>query len=140
MPHPIDYTCSYSTTATLAAATATDVDIPIDGATDWSIVVKNTGATNAVTALTIAISHATLFEAAASVGEGVPDERKPDHDCGQHNQLRDHVEEAVEAEYCKWKSHRGSQIVEHCSPSTGQSLPTLAGADHFGRELEENLA
>jgi len=72
MPHPIDYTVSFSTTATLAAATATDVDIPIDGATDWSIVVKNTGGTNAVTALTIAISHATLFEAPASITTGIP--------------------------------------------------------------------
>ena len=72
MTQPLDYTCAFSTTATLAAATATDVDIPIDGASDWSIVVKNTGATNAVTALTIAISHATLFEAAASITAGIP--------------------------------------------------------------------
>ena len=72
MTQPIDYTCAFSTTATLAAGVALDVDIPIDGATDWSIVVKNTGATNAVTALTIAISHAVLFEASASVTTGIP--------------------------------------------------------------------
>ena len=72
MTQPLDYPCAFSTTATLAAGAATEVDVPIDGAVDWSIVVKNTGATNAVTALTIAISHATLFEAAASITAGIP--------------------------------------------------------------------
>ena len=72
MTQPLDYTCAFSTTATLAAGAATEVDVPIDGAVDWSIVVKNTGSTNAVTALTIAISHATLFEAAASITTGIP--------------------------------------------------------------------
>lgn len=58
---------------TLAAGVATDIDIAINGATNWTLVLRNTGATNAVTALTIAVSPlGTLFEAAASVTTGIP--------------------------------------------------------------------
>lgn len=35
---------AYATTASLPAATATPIDIPINGATNWTIVVTNTGA------------------------------------------------------------------------------------------------
>lgn len=63
----------YLATATLPAGVATPVDIPINGACDWTLVVRNTGATNAVTALTIAVSPlGTLFEAAASITTGIP--------------------------------------------------------------------
>ncbi len=63
----------YLATATLSAGVATPVDIPINGAQNWTLVVRNTGATNAVTALTIAVSPlGTLFEAAASITTGIP--------------------------------------------------------------------
>ena len=63
----------YLATATLPAGVATPVDIPINGAQNWTVVVRNTGATNAVTALTIAVSPlGTLFEAAASITTGIP--------------------------------------------------------------------
>ena len=56
----------YLATATLPAGVATPVDIAINGAQNWTLVVRNTGATNAVTALTIAVSPlGTLFEAPA---------------------------------------------------------------------------
>lgn len=61
-----------STTATLNAGVATDVDIPLQGAVNWTIVVRNTGGANAVTAATIAVSPNTLFGAAASITSGIP--------------------------------------------------------------------
>lgn len=65
--------CNFSTSATLSAGVATTVDVPIDHARDWSIVVTNTGGTNAVTALTVAVSPlGTRFEAPASVSSGIP--------------------------------------------------------------------
>lgn len=64
---------SYSTTATLAAGVATAIDLPINGAANWTIVVRNTGATNAVTAATIAVSvDGTIFSAASSITTGIP--------------------------------------------------------------------
>lgn len=58
---------------TLPAATPVTVDVPINGARSWLCVVKNTGATNAVTALTVAASPlGSLFEAPASVTTGLP--------------------------------------------------------------------
>lgn len=63
----------YSTTATLAAGVATVFDIPINGCTNWTIIIRNTGATNAVTAATIAVSSlGTLFSAAADITTGIP--------------------------------------------------------------------
>ena len=63
----------YSVTTTLAAGVATVLDIPINGCTNWQIILRNTGATNAVTAATIAVSSlGTLFSAAASITTGIP--------------------------------------------------------------------
>lgn len=58
-------------TATLAAGVATTVDVPIGGASNWTIVLSNTGA-NPITAVTIAVSTNTTFEAAASITTGLP--------------------------------------------------------------------
>jgi hypothetical protein len=59
-------------TATLAAGVATEIDLNLNGSTNWTIVLRNTGA-NPVTALTIAVSPlGTLFEAAASITTGIP--------------------------------------------------------------------
>lgn len=66
LPQPV------TATATLAAATPTTIDLNLNGSTDWTIVLRNTGA-NPVTALTIAVSPlGTLFEAAASITTGIP--------------------------------------------------------------------
>jgi len=63
----------FATTAALVAATPLAIDIPINGCTNWTIIVRNTGATNAVTAATIAVSAlGTLFSAAASITTGIP--------------------------------------------------------------------
>lgn len=71
MPSPLLQT--YSTTSTLAAGVATTIDVPLNGSTNWTIALRNTGATNAVTALTIAVSPlGGIFEAAASVTSGIP--------------------------------------------------------------------
>ena len=73
MAQPLDFTCAYSTTATLAAGVAAEIDVPINGASDWTIVLRNTGGSNTVTALTIAVSPlGTLFGAAASITTGIP--------------------------------------------------------------------
>ena len=63
----------FSATATLGAGVATVFDIPINGCTNWQIILRNTGATNALTAATIAVSSlGTLFSAAASIATGIP--------------------------------------------------------------------
>ena len=63
----------FSATATLVAATPLAIDIPINGCSNWQIILRNTGATNAVTAATIATSSlGTLFSAAASITTGIP--------------------------------------------------------------------
>jgi len=63
----------YSVTTTLAAGVATVLDIPINGCTNWQIILRNTGATNAVTAATIAVSSlGTLYSAPASITTGIP--------------------------------------------------------------------
>jgi hypothetical protein len=63
----------YSVTTALAAGVATVFDIPINGCTNWQIILRNTGATNDVTAATIATSSlGTLFSAAASITTGIP--------------------------------------------------------------------
>jgi hypothetical protein len=56
----------------VAAGTPLTVDVPINGARNWVLVVKNVGA-NALTALTIAVSPlGELFEAATSVTTALP--------------------------------------------------------------------
>jgi hypothetical protein len=63
----------FSATRTLVAATPLAIDIPINGCTNWTVIVRNTGATNAVTAATIAVSAlGTLFSAAAAITTGIP--------------------------------------------------------------------
>ena len=54
MSNPSNYRCNFAKDYTLQAGVALDVDVPIDGAADWTIVLKNTGNTNAVTAGTVA--------------------------------------------------------------------------------------
>lgn len=73
MTAPSNYICNYTKAGiALAAGVATDVDIPIDGAADWQIVLKNTGSTNAVTALSVARIPLTLPGPAESVATGIP--------------------------------------------------------------------
>ena len=68
-----DFRCKFSQTGiALAAGVATDVDVPIDGAADWQIVLKNTGSTNAVTALSVTRIPLTLPGPAESVSTGIP--------------------------------------------------------------------
>lgn len=63
----------YAATKTLVAATPLAIDIPINGCTSWTIILRNTGVTNAVTAATIAVSSlGTLFSAAAAITTGIP--------------------------------------------------------------------
>ncbi len=58
---------------TLAAGVAQAIDLPIDGARDWSVVVANTGDTNSVTAATLARSPlGTLFGPATALPTGIP--------------------------------------------------------------------
>ena len=61
-------TCLYSlTSAVLAAATPRTFDIPINGATNWNIVLANTGA-NPITAITLASSpNGALFGLAVAI-------------------------------------------------------------------------
>lgn len=66
LPQPV------TATATLAAATPTTIDLNLNASTNWTIVLRNTGA-NPVTAVTIAVSPlGDLFEAAASITSGLP--------------------------------------------------------------------
>lgn len=66
LPQPV------TATATLAAATPTTIDLNLNASTNWTIVLRNTGA-NPVTAVTIAVSPlGDLFEAAASITTGLP--------------------------------------------------------------------
>lgn len=71
-PNPA-FLCRYAVDITLAAATPQTVDVPVNGAHCWLILVKNTGATNDVTAATIASSPlGVLFESAQSITSGIP--------------------------------------------------------------------
>lgn len=64
---------TYEYTGTLAAGVATDVDIDINCATNWVIVLRNTGLVNTITALTVARSPlGTYFSAAVAVTTGIP--------------------------------------------------------------------
>jgi hypothetical protein len=63
----------FTRTVTLAAGVAQDVDLPIEGARNWVVIVKNTGGANAVTAATVARSPlGTLFGPATALSTGIP--------------------------------------------------------------------
>lgn len=67
------FACKYTTTLTLAAGTPQSVDVPVNGAQNWVIVVKNTGATSAITTMTVASSPlGSTFEDATSITSGIP--------------------------------------------------------------------
>lgn len=74
MPSPApDLRCNFRRELTLAAATATVVDVPVANANDWSIVLKNTGNTNPLTGVTVAVSPlGEDFEAPASITVDLP--------------------------------------------------------------------
>lgn len=60
-------------TTTLAAGVPQDVDIEMNGAPNWCIVVKNTGGANNLTALTVARSPlGNLFGPATAAPAGIP--------------------------------------------------------------------
>jgi hypothetical protein len=62
----------FSATAAIPAATPTVVDVELGGSTNWTIVLRNTGA-NPVTALTISVSPLGVsFEVPASITTGIP--------------------------------------------------------------------
>ena len=59
--------CYYNTTLVLAAATPRTLDVPINNATNWNIVVANTGA-NPLTALSVSSSpNGTRFGATVAI-------------------------------------------------------------------------
>lgn len=67
------FLCRYSKTLTLAPGVAQDVDVPIDGARAWCVVVKNTGPTNDVTALSLyRLPLGNLAGPATAVTAGIP--------------------------------------------------------------------
>jgi len=69
------YLSRYAQNHTLAPGVALDIDIPVDGARDWCFILKNTGDTNAVTAMTVArypLGSAEIGEDAVSVSTGIP--------------------------------------------------------------------
>jgi len=71
--HP--FASRYAADFTLVAGVAKTIDIPIDGARNWRFVLKNTGSTNAVTAMTVArapLGVSELVEDATSVTTGIP--------------------------------------------------------------------
>lgn len=61
-----------ATSTTLSAGVATAIDIPAAGANRVTITFKNTGATNAVTALTIATIPLSVPGAARGITTGIP--------------------------------------------------------------------
>lgn len=72
MSAPPNYRANWTSgTLALEAATPRTIDVPIDGATSWTIVVKNTGS-NAVTAITLARIPLAMPGAAVSVTDGIP--------------------------------------------------------------------
>lgn len=64
--------CRYARTLTLAAGVATPVDVPIDHAKNWLVVVKNVGGADLDTVTAAASPLGTLFEAPASITTGLP--------------------------------------------------------------------
>jgi hypothetical protein len=73
MTAPVNFRLVFETTGDLAAATPATVDVPINGAKNWRVVIKNTGTTNTITALTYAASPlGTLFGPAHSASAGIP--------------------------------------------------------------------
>ena len=71
MSAPATYRCNHTRSVVLAAATPLDVDVPIDGAKDWTVVVKNIGA-NPLTALSIARIPLALPAAPVVATDGIP--------------------------------------------------------------------
>lgn len=69
---PSNYRANYTQALTLAAGVPQTLDVPIDGARDWTIIVKNTGGSNALTALSVARIPLTLPGAATAVTTGIP--------------------------------------------------------------------
>lgn len=65
--------CNYSKSFTIpAGATPTTIDVPIDHATNWTVVLKNSG-DNPVTGLSVSVSPlGSKFGAATSVTDGIP--------------------------------------------------------------------
>ena len=69
------YLSRYAKDHTLVAGVALDIDIPVDGARDWLFVLKNTGSTNSVTAMTVArypLGTAEIGEDPVSISTGIP--------------------------------------------------------------------
>ncbi len=67
------FLCRYTATVTLSAGVAQDVDVPIDGARSWCVVLKNTGPTNNVTALSLyRLPLGNLAGPATAVTTGIP--------------------------------------------------------------------
>ena len=67
------FLCHYAAQAhALAAGVATDIDIPTNGARAVEITLKNTGSTNAITALTVTTIPLVTPGAARSVTTGIP--------------------------------------------------------------------
>jgi hypothetical protein len=67
------FLCRFAESFTLTAGQARVIDIPINGATNWTVVVDNTGPTNAVTAATVARSPlGGSFGPAAALPAGIP--------------------------------------------------------------------
>lgn len=71
--HP--FASRYAADFTLVAGVAKTIDLPVDGAINWRFVLKNTGGTNAVTAMTVArypLGSGELGESATSVTTDIP--------------------------------------------------------------------
>ena len=69
------YLSQYAANHTLAPGVALDIDIPVDGARDWMFALKNTGATNDVTAMTVArypLGTGEIGDDPVSVSTGIP--------------------------------------------------------------------
>lgn len=66
------FLCRFTSPAiVLAAGVPQEVDVPIDGARDWTIILKNVGA-GSLTALTAARIPLTLPGAAVAITTGLP--------------------------------------------------------------------
>lgn len=67
------FLCLYPAQAhALAAGVATDIDIPTGGARSVEVTLKNSGSTNAITALTVTTIPLVTPGAARSVTTGIP--------------------------------------------------------------------
>jgi len=75
MPTPIQFLTNHSADYALVAGVALAIDLPVEGSRDWLFVLKNTGTTNAVTAMTIArypLGTAEIGEDPVTVSTGIP--------------------------------------------------------------------